>query len=231
MAELIAELGKLLSGEAADVGLIVSKALGFAIILASFFLKVPQIVKIAKAQSVAGLSTASLYLEVVLYLASLVYNVLQGYPFSTWGEVVIIFAQTVIILSMYWSYKGASFGTISGALAALSGLAALIVALPAEYRWIVPLCQIPVGMAARIPQIIANFSNGHTGQLSLITFTMNFFGSLVRAFTTFKEVKDPVMLFGYSVAVTLNAILVLQILLFWSATNKATAAAAAKKTK
>lgn len=46
-----------------------------------------------------------------------------------------------------------------------------------------------------------------------------------------QETGDPVQLLGFGVAILLNGTLVLQVLLFWGATNKALAVAAKKKAK
>jgi mannose-P-dolichol utilization defect protein 1 len=78
-------------------------------------------------------------------------------------------------------------------------------------------------------QILSNFKQGHTGQLALVTLVLNFGGSVARLFTTMQETGDPVQLAGFAVAILLNGTLVLQVLLFWSATNKALAQAAKKK--
>lgn len=78
-------------------------------------------------------------------------------------------------------------------------------------------------------QIVSNFKQGHTGQLAFVTLVLNFGGSVARLFTTLQETGDPVQLLGFGVAILLNGTLVLQVLLFWGATNKALAVATKKK--
>lgn len=65
-------------------------------------------------------------------------------------------------------------------------------------------------------QIVANFQNGHTGQLSFIMVLLLFLGALARIFTTIQETGDSVMLVSFLVSSTLNATLVLQVLYYWN---------------
>jgi mannose-P-dolichol utilization defect protein 1 len=58
---------------------------------------------------------------------------------------------------------------------------------------------------------------------------LNWGGSLARLFTTMQETGDPVQIAGFGVAILLNTTLVLQVLLFWGATNEALAQASKKK--
>ncbi|EEY65195.1 uncharacterized protein PITG_22638, partial [Phytophthora infestans T30-4] len=76
---------------------VISKGLSYAIITGSLILKLPQILKILSAKDVTGLTPSAFYMEVVLYLSSTIYNVLRGYPLSTWGENVVILAQNIIL--------------------------------------------------------------------------------------------------------------------------------------
>lgn len=78
-------------------------------------------------------------------------------------------------------------------------------------------------------QIVSNFEQGHTGQLALITLMLNLAGSIARFFTTMQETGDLVQVAGFGVAIMLNGMLVLQVLLFWGATNKALVQAFKKK--
>ncbi|KAJ1625593.1 hypothetical protein T492DRAFT_1038397 [Pavlovales sp. CCMP2436] len=75
-------------------------------------------------------------------------------------------------------------------------------------------------LASRAPQIALNFSQGHTGQLSLLTSALFFVGGVARLFTTLTEVNDPILLAGVLVGLLLNTLLVLQLLLFRTATAR-----------
>ena len=65
---------------------------------------------------------------------------------------------------------------------------------------------------ARVPQMITNFKQGHTGQPSLITWLCTLAGSAARIFTTLQEVDDVMIALSYIISTTCNAVLVFQIL-------------------
>ena len=75
----------------------VSKALGYGI-------KMPQIIKIMKNRDVTGINAVSFYMECAAFLPSIVYNVLKHYPISTYGENVVILAQNIFLVLLYWMY-------------------------------------------------------------------------------------------------------------------------------
>ena len=65
-------------------------------------------------------------------------------------------------------------------------------------------------------QIVANFRNGHTGQLSFIMVLLLFLGAMARIFTTIQETGDKVMLVTFLVSTVLNGTLVFQVLFYWN---------------
>lgn len=135
--------------------LVVSKAIGYAIIAASLVLKLPQILKIVRARDVTGLMPASFYMEVLLYASSTVYNVLKGYPLSTWGENVIILAQNVVLVLLLWTYAMPviAYRTRLALVAAFAVIMAGMLVTPPEHQWLLASAAIPVSIAARIPQV------------------------------------------------------------------------------
>lgn len=210
-------------------------------------MKFPQIYQIWRNRSVLGLNIHSLYFECAENLPFVVYNLvqvlgrvrqcnLQGYPFSTFGESVMILIQAIIQVLLFhqqcWC-KGAmySFTTdvnVNGKLLfrnfSLLFLSALLIMfippkvrlfslLLHQFQILVPIISTLFGLFARIPQIITNFKQGHTGQLSLISWSFSLVGSAVRIFTTLMEVPDKLILCMYISGFVCNLILVLQILL------------------
>ena len=83
--------------------LLVSKILGYGILVGSLFLQVPQLYKILKLKSVAGISRWSRYSEVPINTSSCIYHFLIGAPLSTWGENIIVLTQNIFIVSLCWS--------------------------------------------------------------------------------------------------------------------------------
>ena len=87
--------------------LLISKALGLGILMGSVLLKAPQIVRIVAAGSTMGLVASGFYLETFAYTSSSIFNLRQGNPFTTWGEVLIIWAQNVVLVLLLWYYTKA----------------------------------------------------------------------------------------------------------------------------
>lgn len=69
-------------------------------------------------------------------------------------------------------------------------------------------------------QALANYKNGSTGQLSAITVTMLFLGTVARIFTSIQETGDMIMIITYLVASMANGILLSQIIFYWNVKPK-----------
>lgn len=230
------------------VKLAVSKGLGIGIIAASSIVKIPQLLKILNAQSAEGVSFLSYLLESGSYLISLGYNTRHGFPFSTYGEQALIMVQNAVIASLVLKYSGKG---AAGVGAWVAGLVAVGTALFREdlvdikmLSWLMSGAGV-LSVASKVPQILTIWKEGGTGQLSAFAVSLEsggsvlscrsmfadltmqvinyLIGSLSRIFTTLQEVPDPLILYGFIAAFTLNAILAFQMMWYWnSSTSKKT---------
>merc|ERR1719401_1289734 len=65
---------------------------------------------------------------------------------------------------------------------------------------------------SRVPQLVQNCRQGHTGQIAPLTFALQWAGNLARIFSTIHVMKgDPVVLLGHSVGALLNSAMLLQV--------------------
>ncbi|XP_065056769.1 mannose-P-dolichol utilization defect 1 protein homolog [Rhopilema esculentum] len=194
-----------------------AKALGYGIVIGSAMVKIPQIVKVLQAKSVVGLSLLSILMEIISLLFSAAYSIDKGFPFSAWGESFLMGLQDVLLVVLYFYYSGqfrftflfvpayaASFYVLGSGMTPLSVLEKL------------QACCIVMLTGSKLTQIVANFKNGHTGQLSAITVFLLLAGSLARIFTTIQETNDIAFLRQFIVACALNCILWGQILYYWN---------------
>ena len=213
----------------------ISKALSYAIIAGAVVLKLPQILKIASAGSVQGLAALTFYCDVLIFSCSAGYSYLRGFPFSTYGEELVILAQNIFLVLLLWKYADPAKGTahILLAVGIWGGFVFWMLGLDPEGEVVtmLPVATIIATALARCPQVYANYSQGHTGQLSIVSTGLNWVGSLARIFTTLTELSDTLKLMGYVVSASLNLVLIFQMLWYWTATKNATAAAAEKKAK
>ena len=140
----------------------------------------------------------------------------------------LIAIQCGIQCVLYWYLSGKVSIPVrvagSAVLVSITGLV-LQRGVPPEYLYILGGAPIVLSIWSRLPQIILNFSQGHTGQLALATFGLSGLGNLARVFTTMKQTpEDTVSLFSMGISAILNFSLVIQILLYWNATERATGA-------
>ncbi len=155
--------------------LAISKGLGIGIVGASSVVKVPQIIKLVKSQSASGVSFLSYLLETSSYLISLAYNVRNAFPFSTYGETALVLGQNVIITVLVLNYSGRA----SMAALFVAALATCVVTLFSQsilnmqqLRYLQAGAGV-LGVASKVPQILAILQEGGTGQLSAYTVSWN----------------------------------------------------------
>ncbi len=151
--------------------LAVSKGLGIGIIGASSIVKVPQILKLVGSQSAEGVSFLSYVLETSAYLITLAYNYRNGFPFSTYGETALILAQNVVIsvLILNYSNRAALAAVLVAALAAAGGALFTDGLLDLKLLSYLQAGAGVLGVASKLPQILAIAQQGGTGQLSAFT--------------------------------------------------------------
>ncbi|CAG8436686.1 9015_t:CDS:2 [Diversispora eburnea] len=171
--------------------LLLSKGLSMGIVLGGALAKLPQIIKILSARSARGLSLGSYVLETLAMGISFSYNLRQGNPFSTYGEVAFLTLQNIIILLLILSYANRIRDLFTSVLVIIGSTYAL------GQPWIIDdsnlaylqALSIPISLLSKIPQIIANYQNGSTGQLSAFAIFGFTLGSIARIFTTLTEIK------------------------------------------
>lgn len=156
--------------------LAISKALGIGIVAASSIVKVPQILNLVRSRSASGVSFLSYLLETTSYLISLAYNFRNGFPFSTYGETACILAQNIVITVLVLNYSGRA-GLAAVFVAALAASAATLFMDGVLDMGALGYLQAgagTLGVASKLPQILAIWQEGGTGQLS--AFTVSFAG-------------------------------------------------------
>ncbi|KAL9180426.1 hypothetical protein ACHAXT_008396 [Thalassiosira profunda] len=202
---------------------LVAKGIGVGIILLSCVNRAPVIRNILKSRSATGLSVAAVYGEVIMYSNASFYNILQGNPFTAYGETFMVLLQIMVVVSLIWTYEPQIGMANKVAALASYGVYVFLVfqVLTPETQYILMVGNPVVLIQSRGAQIRANFANKQTGAQSLITTAMNLSGSLVRMATTIKEVGwDMYILRAYGISVCLNAILFGQIVAYKANTEK-----------
>ncbi|OAC98594.1 hypothetical protein MUCCIDRAFT_16042, partial [Mucor lusitanicus CBS 277.49] len=202
--------------DAACFKLLISKGLGIGIVIGGAIVKIPQIITIVKHRSAQGLSLTSFLLETCAYQIVMVYNMRLHNPFSTYGEVLFMTLQNILICVLIVWYSTSKEKHLAGVTClGFLGIFAILILVPSWCMALLYAAQIPIGLASKVPQIRANYLNQSTGQLSVFAVLNYFAGTTARAFTTWTELDDPIMLGGNLLASILNGILVLQLVMYW----------------
>ncbi|QKX53714.1 uncharacterized protein TRUGW13939_00794 [Talaromyces rugulosus] len=211
--------------------LAISKALGLAIVGASAIVKVPQILKLINSRSSAGVSFISYAMETASLLITLSYNVRQQFPFSTFGETALIAVQDVAIGVLVLTFAGKPAAAATFVAVVAASIYALLFDQTLVDSQTLSLLQAgagALGVASKLPQIVAIWSEGSTGQLSAFAVFNYLFGSLSRIFTTLQEVDDKLILYSFVAGFALNAVIALQMLYYWNSATPKTKKAPAK---
>lgn len=195
---------------------LISKLLGYCIVSASTTVKLPQILKILKHQSVRGLSVLAFELEVVGYTIALAYCLHKGLPFSAYGELAFLLIQAIILVGIIYYYSQPLgmktwFRALVYCAVAPTILAGQIDPMLFEALY---ASQHVIFFCARVPQIWQNFSSKSTGELSFLTSLMNFAGSMVRVFTSMQEKAPTSVIMGSVIGIVTNGTVLSQIILY-----------------
>jgi len=198
--------------------LLLSKFLSFGVVAGSLVYKLPQILKIQNNRSAKGVALLAVILEMLSVTISVAYNFNKGFPFMTYGESVFVAAFNILIICQILAFEHDGIGVkgFGGLVLYAAATYALLVGLvPFPILQVLQGCVTPIVIASRVPQIWESYRTKSTGQLSFITWFLNFAGSVARIFTTLQEVDDTLVLVGFLVGAALNGTIVAQIILYW----------------
>eukprot|EP00548_Thalassiothrix_antarctica_P000012 CAMPEP_0194136418 /NCGR_PEP_ID=MMETSP0152-20130528/6436_1 /TAXON_ID=1049557 /ORGANISM="Thalassiothrix antarctica, Strain L6-D1" /LENGTH=260 /DNA_ID=CAMNT_0038833065 /DNA_START=104 /DNA_END=886 /DNA_ORIENTATION=+ len=202
---------------------LIVKSLGLAMILGAFLNKAPVLMNVLSTQSVAGFSKYALYSEIVVYSNGFFYGVLQeGLPFTSYGENAALLIQTVVLILCYWNYNSSSTSFMEPIIVlALYGLYAYSVLFALEDISYLMKTLVPINLYAKGIQIITIFQEGHTGNQSIVTLTMNVVGTTIRVGTTLGEATiDTNLLLCHVSSAILNLIIYSQYFYYAQATRQ-----------
>lgn len=200
---------------------LISNCLSYGVVVGASILKVPQILAIHRRKKAEGISLTANYIELLSYVISTSWGIVQGLQFRDYGENVFIFVQLIVLVLMVARMQK-KLPTALGVLVAEMCTFGVFASgyLPTHIHQTLLSSQIVLNIGSRVPQIRSNFQNKSTGALSFLTFFLAFGGGVARVMTTALNVPwekgKGIMLTQYTVAATLNLIIILQILFYKS---------------
>jgi len=196
-----------------------SKSVSYAIILASAGLKLPIINNILAAKSTVGMSSSSVALETIALCSSFSSSLKKGLAFSLWGEIIIVYFQNLILLYLSRTFSNGQDPSIA-IVGGIAGFTILALSLPASNADLLVAVATMISIASRIPQMMTNYQQKHTGVLSVVTQTLIVVGAVVRLATFAAETSDWAQIGSYLISLCLNGLLLVQVIVYWDASKK-----------
>lgn len=198
------------------------KLLGIAMIGGAFLNKAPVLINVWNKQSVAGLSKVALYSEALVYSNAFFYGLRVGLPFTSYGENGALLFQTTFLILFCWKFSKVAASEWITAIALYSIYAYICMnVLPQESISYLMQSLVPINLYAKGVQIITIFQEGHTGNQSVVTLTMNVIGTTIRVGTTLGEsVVDANLLLSNALGAALNGTLLSQYYYYKTATTE-----------
>jgi mannose-P-dolichol utilization defect protein 1 len=201
--------------DCAKLGL--SKLLSTLVITLALVSKLPQVLKIWRANSAASVSESSLYTECLSMTLTIAFSSYKGLPLSTYGELIVVIAQNFMIVMLCWNFNSTSLlriGSVCSLYTAFS--AALILDLFPVVFWDSSVVLVTaLIVVSRVSQISTIFKHKSTGQLSFVTNALMFLGTASRVFTTIVEVNNSMVLLKFLIALSLHGVIMLQFAIYW----------------
>jgi hypothetical protein len=184
--------------------------LGWVIATGALALYVPIICNLLKAGSAPeSMSFTTLSLMLLGVCVQVVYHVRMGYELSTFGEMIGLGVQTLIMLSLVSFYRRRV--SIVTALPVIGLCAALTV--PHDALQHLHLSSAMLTTFALIPQILSNAAARSSGGWSPISAGLSTAGNGARCYTTLMLADgNPRLLFQFGFSLVLNAVLLWQTL-------------------
>lgn len=198
--------------------MIISKGLGYAILMGSLMLRVPQILKILAAGSGEGISITSEILMIVAIFGSMSYGYFKQFPIAAYGDSYFLFLQAIIILLLVLFYqRNYLLMLVSAALTSVFTFLLFSDILPGNLILGINNLSMVLSVVSKLNQALLNFRNGSTGNLSAITLILQFLGCVARIFTSIQETGDFNLILTYIFTSLANGLLVMQLVFYWNA--------------
>lgn len=153
------------------------------------------------------------------------------------GENISLMVQNIVLIVLSWNFSTKTSSPVQSkekmlvVLLSVVYLGGVMNVLPDEYRHLLMSSTWPVMLYARGSQVFETFMAKHTGNLSIVTTSMNLVGGIIRILTTIKETGDMVVIAGYLLSVSLNLMMFIQYWMYLARTTEILEKSEASKKK
>ncbi|XP_013862134.1 mannose-P-dolichol utilization defect 1 protein [Austrofundulus limnaeus] len=189
---------------------VLNRAAGFWILLDTFLGQTPQLLKILWRGSSEGLSLTSLLLQLYALSCPVVYALANNFPFFSWADRIFVLSQTATIIFLILHHRGCTFKGLLlllgfGGMMLLLGLSAAVVSL-------MDVSSVAALIASKAAQAVTNHQNGHTGQLSALSLSLNWTGSVSVAAVCLQRTGISLISLSHILSSCLSFVLLSQVL-------------------
>ncbi|RMZ95174.1 mannose-P-dolichol utilization defect 1, partial [Brachionus plicatilis] len=200
------------------IKMIISKGLGYGILLGSLMLRVPQILIILRAGNAKGISLISEVLGLLAVFGSMAYGYYKSFPIAAYGDTYSLYIQGCIILFMVLFYQNQKIQLFLSiiVISLVTGLQFANM-IPGQIIYLLNTLSLFLSVFSKLIQAFENFKNSSTGNLSSITLILQFLGCVARIFTSIQETGDFYMIITYIAVSIANGLLVAQLVYYWNA--------------
>ncbi|XP_076064723.1 solute carrier family 66 member 3 [Oratosquilla oratoria] len=182
----------------------------------SGFMKVPQILAIAKAKSPGKISLTSLMLELTSYCITLSYNIYSGYPLGTYFEYPLMVLQDVVMLFLvlgFLNYLSAGLMIPCAAFVAFMMSIVYGTLSHALILTLVTLCT-PISASSKVVQLMSIIAAKDSTGIAITSWLISAYTCLTRIFTIYMESADVALLMNFTVSFLLNCAIITASLIY-----------------
>jgi len=197
-----------------------SKLVGLLVIFLSVIMKIPQIRLIMKTRSSEGLNLSSIMIETVAFNIIACFCFLNKQSFTTYGDTVFIVLQNFTLLYLIFKYNEKVTNIVRLTLGFIGLNYYLLQEASDSLLNALMLLLLPMMLFGTIPQLLQNYQNQSSGNLSPASVFIGYFSCLSRVFTNWVEVDSVIAQVGSGLGAVINTILVYQVLAYSSNTLK-----------
>lgn len=181
---------------------------GICIIFLAFLTKIPQIVKILKAQSGAGITMVGSFLDLASYMFAFAYSTNIKHPFTSYGETSFLSIESAIVIALifYYNQQHVELAAFLVLIVVVSILLLARILPPSVFLFLQGIGAV-LAIGGKLAQVNTNYTNKHTGQLSWRTMYLLTFISTVRIFTSLFETHNMRIVANYTGVTVANLII------------------------
>lgn len=187
--------------------------LGVVMFFLTFLSKLPQTIKIIQEKSGKGISKTSMILSAASNVMGLPYPVCKGFPFISWGQIIIFYIHNIIITTLIY-YSNEEYLQIIIINVTLNISLILIWFLWIDVLHLLFWCRTVIVLLSIVFQVLKNHKNKNTGYLSGKMHVILIMQNILRLFVIWIKTLDfTTIFFSFSVLIG-NSVISYQIIYY-----------------